>query len=479
MVEHVVCDKRLVNESRSSVYAANQRMNRNRTLLILVALLLGICFWYSVPYSFPLRLDPDPIRAASGEADAFHGSLSRQIAMPLAFLLCAVSLYRLPPQSRIVKSRLLLSVLAYIGWVLISLTWSTDPEITRKRLVVFLIDVLVAYTIARHATLRELALFGFIATSVVAGIALFADVVLLGDFRPFDPDYRFMGVMTANYQAMNLFVCLVCGLTLLESRPHWMRWLGPLLTLAAGLLFLTRARIGTILFLVVFAVTFVRVVKRDLRSHARALLVLVLAAVVVPGVLLVGARNGGSALMSIFMMGRHDTENTASLSNRAPLWAELSDSVRRRPWLGTGFQAFWSPERVEKISLDQGWVVPHAHNTYLDEVLSLGVVGGVLYAGTLVGACTVAWKRYRRLPEPFQLLPVLLLAWILLLSLTESLPLTPYLPTLLAYSCVARMCMREIRNETKEPGLGRAWVATGGNGAFSMRNRQWQSGAEA
>ena len=252
-----------------------------------------------------------------------------------------------------------------------------------------------------------------------------------------------MGVMTANFQAMNLLVCLLCGLTLAQSRPRWLLWMAPFLALFSALLFTTRARVGTFICLGMMVFILLRMAKQHLQPMMRGLALCAALMVFVPGAVYALGRSGGGAITDVFMMGRQDTQNTASLSNRAPLWAELMQSVEQRPILGAGFEAFWSPERVEKVSFDQGWMVPHAHNTYLDQTLSLGVVGALLYASTLLGGCLVGWQRYRRNPRGETLLPPLLLTWLAILSVTESTPISPYLPTLIAYSCIVKLVMEE------------------------------------
>ncbi len=415
-----------------------------RLCKILCAVILGVCFWFSVPYYLPLKLDPDPMKAAANEAAAYEGNFSRQLAMPMIMLTSAYMLWRLPKRGRFtMSSKLAWCALGYVGWAIASVAWSLDPAITRKRIVVFLINVLFIYALARVASMLELALLGFACTGTVALISLGIDIFVQHNFAPFDPDYRFMGVMTANFQAMNLLVCLLCGLTLAQSRPRWLAWMTPLLVLFAALLFLTRARVGTFICLGMMTFILLRMAKRHLQPTMRALAICVALMVIVPGAVFALGKSGEGALTDVFMMGRKDTQNTASLSNRAPLWAELMDSVDEHPILGVGFEAFWSPERVEKVSFDQGWMVPHAHNTYLDQTLSLGVIGAVLYGFTLLGACVVAWQRYRRNNVETALLPALLLTWLGLLSLTESAPVSPYLPTLIVYSCIVKLAMEE------------------------------------
>jgi exopolysaccharide production protein ExoQ len=196
----------------------------------------------------------------------------------------------------------------------------------------------------------------------------------------------------------------------------------------------------------------VRFCRQHLLPHTRAMVLVAGLTVAVPGVIYMVGRNGEGAAEKVFMMGRNDTENTSNLSNRAPLWAELMESVHDRPVVGYGYEAFWTPARVEKISADQGWMVPHAHDTYLDQTLSLGLVGMVLYMGTLWGGCAVAWVRFRRNPSESSLLPAILLTWLSLTGIAESTPLDPYLPTMLAYSCVVRMCMVKGAEEETEAG---------------------------
>jgi exopolysaccharide production protein ExoQ len=425
---------------------------RVRLIKFLSALILGLCFWYSVPYYLPLKMDPDPKKAAANEAQAYEGNFSRQVAMPVIALAACYLLWRLPKRGKF-GSRLMPIAMAYVGWAILSASWSDDPSITTKRLVVFSINCFFAFTLARVFTLVEVALFGFAHTGIVGLMSLFVDVFHEHNFAPFDPDYRFNGVMTANYQAMNLVICMLCALTLLQKRPQWYRWILPSVGLGLVLLYLTRSRLGAILGIIMLTVLGLRISKKQLAPHARAMALIVGLAVVVPSLIYVVGRNGGQAAQSAFMMGRTDTQNTSNLSNRAPLWAELMESVHDRPIIGYGYEAFWTPARVERISADQGWMVPHAHDTYLDQTLSLGVVGMLLYMAMSWGGAAVAWVRYKRNKTESTLLPAVLLTWLALTGVAESVPLDPYLPTLIAYSCIVRMCMVEGSEEESDAGF--------------------------
>jgi exopolysaccharide production protein ExoQ len=413
-----------------------------RLAKILCAVMLGICFWFSVPYYLPLKVDPDPIKAAANEAQAYEGNVTRQVAMPIILLIAAYMMWRLPKRGRF-GGKLMIVALCYVGWAMVSFSWSEDPAISAKRLVVFAIDVFFAVTIARVFSMLEMALWGFVAFGTVALMSLYVDAIGQRIFAPFDSDYRFMGVMTANYQAMNLLVCILCGLAVCLRRPDWRRWIFPILAVMAALLFITRARIGTFLCIGLGAVMLWRMVRQQMQPAGRAMFLLGVVGIGAPLMIYALGRNASGAVTDIFMMGRKDTQNTANLSNRAPLWAELSESVSDKPWLGFGYEAFWAPVRVEKVSADQGWMVPNAHNTILDQALSLGIVGAVLYGVMMLGGMIVAWKRYRRTRSETDLLPALLLTWIIVLGLSESIPLDPYLPSTFAYICLIKMCLRE------------------------------------
>lgn len=438
----VLAQRLAVSEKQRASNEFESQSFRVKLVKIMAGVLLGFCFWFSVPYYLPLKMDPDPKKAAANEAAAYEGNVSRQFAMPVIALTAAYLLWRLPKRGRF-GSRLMPFAIAYVGWALLSACWSEDPSITIKRLVVFSINCFFAYTVARIFTVVEMCVLGFAQTGIVGLMSLFVDVFHEHNFAPFDPDYRFNGVMTANYQAMNLVICMICALTLLQKRPHWIKWIAPAVGLGLGLVYLTRSRLGAILGLIMLSIIALRIAKKQLQPHARALLLVASLTVVVPALIYAVGRNGEQAAQSAFMMGRKDTENTSNLSNRAPLWEELMDSVRDKPIIGYGYEAFWTPTRVERISADQGWMVPHAHDTYLDQTLSLGVVGMLLYMAMLWGGAVTGWKRYRKNPSETSLYPAILLTWLALTGIAESVPLDPYLPTLLAYTCIVKMCMIE------------------------------------
>jgi exopolysaccharide production protein ExoQ len=77
---------------------------------------------------------------------------------------------------------------------------------------------------------------------------------------------------------------------------------------------------------------------------------------------------------------------SADLTGRGPLWEQLERAIAERPLLGYGFQSFWQPESGwhDRIAASVGWVVPTAHNGWIDIWLSLGLLG-LLPVALLIG----------------------------------------------------------------------------------------------
>jgi O-antigen ligase len=72
----------------------------------------------------------------------------------------------------------------------------------------------------------------------------------------------------------------------------------------------------------------------------------------------------------------------ATLTGRTELWSLVLVAIDNRPWLGYGFDSFWQGMHGESLTIIRGvgWLVPTAHNGYLDLLLGVGIVGTALFA---------------------------------------------------------------------------------------------------
>ncbi len=76
----------------------------------------------------------------------------------------------------------------------------------------------------------------------------------------------------------------------------------------------------------------------------------------------------------LLMLGRDP-----SLTGRTEVWQRVEALIAERPWLGYG-HGFWGIDSLQRdgIWAELGWAAPHAHNTFLDIRLQLGLVGVVI-----------------------------------------------------------------------------------------------------
>jgi exopolysaccharide production protein ExoQ len=81
-----------------------------------------------------------------------------------------------------------------------------------------------------------------------------------------------------------------------------------------------------------------------------------------------------------YLLGKDPT-----LTGRSNIWAAVMTSVMKRPILGYGYMAFWRGLQGESgnVSLASHWIVPHAHNGFLEVWLQLGIVGLALIGWSL------------------------------------------------------------------------------------------------
>jgi O-antigen ligase len=90
------------------------------------------------------------------------------------------------------------------------------------------------------------------------------------------------------------------------------------------------------------------------------------------------------------MLGKDPT-----LTGRTDIWAAILRQASDRPWLGFGYAAFWEKTSAPAafVRAETGWMVPSAHNGWLDMLVQLGAVGVALCALLLAAAYVLALVR--------------------------------------------------------------------------------------
>ena len=151
-----------------------------------------------------------------------------------------------------------------------------------------------------------------------------------------------------------------------------------------------------------------------------------------------------------------------SLTGRTGIWDALFTKIAERPWTGYGYNAFWGKESEPAlwVRYQTGWLVPSAHNGWIDLLVQLGWPGAVL-VGTIMAASyllTLLRLPTAGLREGFW--GIAYLSVYILLTLSESVLVSAQnMPWTLCLAILARAVYPEPRTEraTLAPSRRRAY----------------------
>ena len=115
----------------------------------------------------------------------------------------------------------------------------------------------------------------------------------------------------------------------------------------------------------------------------------------------------------------------ATLTGRTKIWAAVMRQIQERPWQGYGYFAVWSDDSpwapLARIIKQAGFKPEHAHNSWLEQWLGIGVFGLGAWALYFVEVWTRALIALYRSAGAYLAIPVLLVYS--MTTLTESIAL--------------------------------------------------------
>jgi O-antigen ligase len=403
--------------------------------------------------------DPAVLKAeavTSGETIA-TGDIGRRVAVITLGLFASWLLWRARRRGTItgVVARPLVGAerwlaAAVIGYILVvtaSIGWADDPGLAARRIVVFLVLSLTAYTLARVWSLVDFLRFVALGCASVL-IASVAVEIVHHAFQPLAADYRLSGLTHANIHAVEAAVLILSALALARMEPERRRRYWTLAGIGLVMLLLTRSRTS-----VAGVVAGLAAVPLLTMSRRRLLVVLLAGSV---AALLVGVFLPDLLAdpRGFLLLGRTAaTADVGTMTGRTDIWRALLVYIAERPVLGYGFGSFWTPERMEAVSLELGWLVPHAHSTYVETQLELGAVGLACFVSAIVLGIGIAARGVLRTMRTGLSLESAF-AFTVLVWLTVSMFAEVMLPMTEYGSLVAMVLL--------------AWMATGGSGVLAI-----------
>ncbi|WP_121971333.1 O-antigen ligase family protein [Leptolyngbya sp. BC1307] len=119
-----------------------------------------------------------------------------------------------------------------------------------------------------------------------------------------------------------------------------------------------------------------------------------------------------------------------TLSGRGAIWPLLFQAIMKKPVLGYGYVGFWQDWKGEDdpstfIRRAVHWGVGHAHNGFLELLLQLGIVGGVLFLVLLSRDFFRSLLHAIISKQPAWDLPIILVVFIVLSNFSVSEMITP------------------------------------------------------
>jgi exopolysaccharide production protein ExoQ len=403
--------------------------------LISAALVVGLAFFISEHDLRISLVDAYTQTADEMEVTAEGGNLLRRLAFPAiaawGLVLLATSRDRLRLDPLLAGAIGLL-----LTWTGISVVWADDPDMCLRRLILLACCVVGAAGIARQLPMRDLSLLTMLVLGSLAAAGVLAELSL-GTFQPWDSEYRFAGTVHPNTQSAGLAaVCLAAlGLAGASRRGRW--WYAAIFAAALALLVLTKSRTSVAGLLL--AIGFVAIVQSSLKFKVVAGLAGAWTVCLGLWILFVAGIDPLADFRDALLLGR--AEDSDTLSGRAFIWPEVACFISRRPWLGYGYESFWTPAHIETISEVAGWGLREAHNAYLETLLWLGLVGLILML-VVVGAGLLAGLRgYFQSRDATYALPLGMLVFGLLNAGLESGIVAIETVTFIIGCCLLRMAL--------------------------------------
>lgn len=130
---------------------------------------------------------------------------------------------------------------------------------------------------------------------------------------------------------------------------------------------------------------------------------------------------------------------TDTLTGRIPVWKDCLEYVSKRPFLGYGYNSFWTPSHIREISDSQGWGIRTAHSAYIELLLNVGYIGIITFCPIFILGIKQSVKFLNISRNTEYAFLCVLLVFCLLVSILESIIMYPAFLTFLSMVVLSRL----------------------------------------
>lgn len=308
---------------------------------------------------------------------------------------------------------------AVVALVLASVLWTTVPELTSRRSIIFFGTTCFGFYLAARYSLKEQMRL----LAVALGIAIVLNVLFTLAFPAFAIEGgEHQGSWRGIYPQKNVLgrLMVISALNFLflafESRSYrYLMWIG--FCCSVILLILSNSKTALVILLLLIILLPLYRAWRWNYSFVIPFFTIVLLVSGIITILLVGNLDAIASAL-----GRDVT-----LTGRTGIWAIVVSKIAKHPWLGYGYLGFWRGLEGDSADIwyETYFLAPNSHNGFLDLALDLGLVGVLLFFLSFFKNCwrSLTWLRLNQSIEG--LVPIVYLTYLFLYNITESTLITP------------------------------------------------------
>ena len=360
-------------------------------LIALIALALGTAFFVSEVDWHISTYENYSLEADDAEALVATGSNTRKAIYATIGLLGGLLLLAASRQPRRLANPTMMFLATYVVMCCASIAWSDDPILSIKRVAVLGFCILGAIGVAKHLNALDLLKLTVVIAFFLVGMGVCTELAL-GTFKPFNGNYRFAGTVHPNTQGAYCAVLAIAGFFGAKGPTRGRFVYLAALALGIGLLLLTKSRASCAGCLFALSAAWLLSSGRVARTFACVGGPLAVCLILIASLL--AGMEVTSELDRAARLGRSELESSvAGLNGRVPLWTHLMSHVSERPLLGYGYNGFWTPQRIYEISSEHEWTIATAHSVVIDVLLSVGMIGGLLFGITFAMTLYQAGRR--------------------------------------------------------------------------------------
>jgi exopolysaccharide production protein ExoQ len=311
--------------------------------------------------------------------------------------------------------RLDVFMVGFVATVVASYAWSADPGVTARNAMALSLTVTFGWYLAIRWRLEDV--LKFVAETLVIGTI--ANLIWLTVLTQYGWNYDFSLMsrqpkgITATKNGLGQ-LCALSGLTFVIAArvlPGKQKLYYAAFAINAVVLVMSNSMTSIVAFSTLMVLMLAFRLFRLGREMFGAVVLLVIVAATAMTVFMLTAF--GSVATSL---GRDPT-----LTGRTELWSLVLKEVADRPFVGYGWGAFWqgfnSPAR--DVLAQTTWNPPDSHNSVLEYLLGVGLVGTALLLLSFFVAYGRAVKFVNRMPGAIALWPISFFTYVLLNSITE------------------------------------------------------------